>query len=150
MSKKIMLITTIICLLAVTYLPTSLADQGSAKSAVTSTQQILKDCYFAVKKAESTGANITQLIATLNDAATDLSKAQLAYASQNYDSAYTYAIQCQNKLSGIGSQANELTANAQVADNQNSIYTLLLSTVSIALVFAGFGITNFLSKKSDE
>ena len=116
-----------------------LADQGGAQNAITSAKQSISTCYAQAKQAESAGANVSSLMVTLNDAAGSLSKAELAYASNDYDSAYTYATQCQNKLGDFTSQVDALTANAQSTVNQNSLTTILLLVTSVGVLCAGVG-----------
>lgn len=123
------------------------ADQNSAQSAISSAQSSLKSSYDAVEQAQAAGANVTSLMATLNNAANSLSEAQLAYASNNYDSAYTYAIQSQNTLNGFSSQASALQQNAGNADNQNLMITVLSIVGSTAILCSGVAAWAILNRK---
>ena len=76
---------------------------------------------------------------TLNDAAGLLSKADLAYASNDYDSAYNYATQSQNGLNDIVSQANAQKAAAQQIGTQNFMFTILSLVAAVAIVCGGIG-----------
>ncbi len=111
--------------------------QNSAQAAIVSAQNNFKSCYDAAEQAQAAGANVDSLMVTLNDAAGLLSKAQLAYASNDYNSAYTYATQSQTTLNGFISQATALQQNADNNDNLNFIITILSIMGSVAILCAG-------------
>jgi len=113
------------------------ANQGGAQNAISSAKNTIKNCYDAVTQAESAGTNVDSLMITLNDAAGSLSKAELAYASNDYNSAYTYATQSQSKLGDFTSQATVLKENAQANATQNFVYTILSLAASIGILCAG-------------
>ena len=123
------------------------ADQNSAQTAIISAQNSLKSCYDATKQAQAAGANVDTLMATLNDAAGLLSEAELAYASNDYNSAYTYATQSQSKLNGFISQATALQQNALNNDNQNFIITILSIMGSVAILCVGIAAWVNLNRK---
>jgi hypothetical protein len=123
------------------------AQQGSAQSAIISAQNKLRSCYGAVKDAEAAGANVDSLMATLNEAAGLLSEAELAYASNDYNSAYKYATQSQNKLNGLISQANALQESAVSSNNQNFITVILSVISSIAILCVGITAWVVLNRK---
>jgi hypothetical protein len=123
------------------------ADQNSAQTAIMSAQNNLKTCYDAAKQAQAAGANVDSLMVTLNDAAGSLSEAELAYASNDYNSAYNYATQSQSKLNGFTSQASALQQNAINNDNQNFI-TLVSSVIgSVAILCVGIAAWVTLNRK---
>jgi ATP-dependent Zn protease len=122
------------------------ADQNSAQTAIMSAQNNLKTCYDAVKQAQAAGANVDSLMVTLNDAAGLLSEAELAYASNDYNSAYTYATQSQSKLNGFTSQATALQQNAVNNDNKNFI-TIVSSIASVAILCVGIAAWVILNRK---
>ena len=86
-------------------------------------------------------------MATLNDAAGSLSEAELAYASNDYNSAYTYATQSQTTLNGFISQATALQQNANNNDNQNFITIVLSITGSVAILCVGIFAWVILNRK---
>lgn len=123
------------------------ADQNSAQTAIMSAQNNLKTCYDAAKQAQAAGANVDSLMVTLNDAAGLLSDAELAYASNDYNSAYNYATQSQSKLNGFTFQASALRQNAINNDNQNFI-TLVSSVIgSVAILCVGIAAWVTLNRK---
>jgi prophage DNA circulation protein len=125
----------------------SVYAQGSAQAAINSAKDALKNCYTAVSEAEAAGANVDALMTTLNNAASSLSTAELAYASGDYDKAYNSAIQCQSKLNDFIPQANTLTANAQAASSQNFAFITFLSLLSLAVLGVGLGAWIVLSRR---
>lgn len=114
-----------------------LADQNSAQAAIDAAQNSLSSCLASVQRAEAAGANVDALTATLNDSADLLTEAQLAYASNDYNSAYTYATQSQSMLSGVTSQASELQQNAVNNRNQNITVLVLSVVTSVAILCVG-------------
>lgn len=123
------------------------ADQNTAQTAILSAQSSLKNCYDATKQAQNAGANVNSLTVTLNIAAQSLSEAQLAYASNDFDSAYTYAIQSQTTLNGFIPQAAALQQNANNIDNQNFLITILSIVGSIAILCVGIGAWIILNRQ---
>jgi hypothetical protein len=113
------------------------ASDGGAETAVSSAKASLKTCYDAISRAESAGANVESLMVTLNDAAGLMSKAELAYASNNYDSAYQYAKQSQSTLGDLESQANALASDAQAHQKQSQAFTSLSAIAGLGILFAG-------------
>ncbi len=121
--------------------------QNSAKEAITSAQNSLKSCYEAVEQAQDAGANVDSLVSTLNYAADSLSKAQLAYSSNDYSLALTYANQSQSSLNGVVSEASTLHDNAVNTNNQNLLITALSIIVSVAILNVGVGAWEILNKR---
>ena len=113
------------------------ASQDSAQNAITQAKVSFKTCYEAVLKAESAGANVDSLVVTLNNAAALLSKAELAYASSNYDDAYTYAAQSQSELGDFTTQANALTLNAQANAERNTTFRYISAIAGLTILTAG-------------
>lgn len=136
-SKGSVLVFFVVFLVAAIFVSPVFADQGDAQNAISSAKNTIKNCYEAVKQAESAGANVDSLMVTLNDAAGLLSKAELAYSSNDYDSAYTYATQCQSKLGDFTSQATTLADNAHANTTQNFDYVILSAVGSIGILCAG-------------
>ena len=129
-----------IFLIAAAFTSPAFAQQSGVQNAISSAQTAIKNSYDVAKQAESAGANIDSLMVTLNDAAELLSKAELAYASNNYNSAYIYATQCQSSLDNFAGQANALTTNAQANDSQNFVFTILPLAASIGLLCVGIAV----------
>jgi hypothetical protein len=129
-----------IFMIAAAFASGAFAQQSGVQNAISSAQTAIKDSYILAKQAESAGANIDSLIVKLNYAAELLSKSELAYASNDYNSAYIYATQCQSSLDNFAGQANALTTNAQANASQNLILTILPLAVSIGLLCVGIAV----------
>lgn len=115
----------------------SVACQGSAQSAINSAKNSLNTCYQAVVAAESAGANVTSLMATLNQATALLSQAELANEAQDNDDAYRYASQSQSELNGLTDQAAALEQEAIAGAAQNSQSNMLRLLVSLIIFVSG-------------
>ncbi|MCW3996531.1 MAG: hypothetical protein NWE98_10360 [Candidatus Bathyarchaeota archaeon] len=124
-------------IIALSLVPTVAAERSSAQTAIADAKNTLKNCYEAAKQAENAGASVEPLMVTLNDASALLSKADLAFASEDYSLAYNYAKQSQNKLSGFLAQANALKDSAAENRNQNYIFTLFSAFTSLGILFSG-------------
>ncbi|MCL5948891.1 MAG: hypothetical protein M1490_00235 [Candidatus Bathyarchaeota archaeon] len=135
--KSSVAVSVAVFLVAALFISPVFADQGDAQNAISLAKTTIKNCYDAVKQAESAGANVDSLMVTLNGAAGLLSKAELAYASKDYNSAYTYATQSKSKLGDFTSQATAQTANAQANATQNLMFTILSVVGSIGILCAG-------------
>jgi len=135
--KRYVTVFLAVFLVAAIFVSPVFAQQGNAQNAISSAKNTIKNCYEAVKQAESAGANVDSLMVTLNDAAGSLSKAESAYSVNDYGSAYTYATQCQSKLTDFTSQATVLTTNAKATASQNSVTTILLVVASVGILCAG-------------
>jgi hypothetical protein len=134
-------------LVATIFVSPVFAQQGNAQDAISSAKNTIKNCYDAVAQAESAGANVDSLMVTLNDAASSLSKAELAYSANDYGSAYTYATQCQSKLADLTSQAATLKTDAQAAASQNFLINILLVAVSIGVLCSGIAAWVILGRR---
>ena len=137
----------IICVATAWFAAPVFADQDSAQAAINALQNRLKTCYGAVEQAEAAGANVNSLMVNLNDAAGLLSKAQLAYASNDYNSAYTYASQSQKSLDNFVSQASALKANANQENAAVYLTTVLSTSTSVALLCVGIGAWLILNRQ---
>jgi hypothetical protein len=145
--KKIGFGIFVLAVLCGTLLISSVSAQGSGDNAINSAKDTIKNCYNAVSQAEAAGANVDDLMTKLNDAASSLSAAELAYANGDYNTADNAASQCQSKLSDFIPQANALTASAQAATTQNLLFTVFLSIFSVAVFGAGLMAWVVLSRR---
>ena len=129
-----------IFLIAAAFASPAFGQQSGVQDAISSAQTAIKNSYDVAKQAESGGANIDSLVVKLNYAAELMSKAELAYASGDYDSAYIYATQCQSSLDNFVGQANALTTNAQANASQNLVLTILPLVTSVGLLCVGIAV----------
>jgi type II secretory pathway pseudopilin PulG len=124
------------------------AEQAGVSTAISSAKTTILDCYNAAKDAEAAGANITVLVGTLNEAGSLLSQAELAYATNDFDTAYDLAVQSQNTLSGFVAGANALRDAAVQQQNQGFLVNVVGSVIgTFVVIAAGFAAWLLLKKR---
>ena len=132
------IITLSLILLAVsTFLPLVHADQAAAAAALASAKARIATCYRAAEEAENAGANITALVAVLNDAGLLLSRAEYAYSISNFDAAQDLAAQSQSLLSNFVAEATVLKETAVAQRTQDFLINIVGSTAG---TFAVLGV----------
>lgn len=146
LNKKVAcnLLALVICAFAVTF---PLTQGQGAGSAISQAQNALASSTQAVAEAQLAGANVDVLIATLQEAAGLLSKAQFANSAEDYSEANDYANQCQNKLSGVAAEASSLQQTAENQKTQSSIFTIITLLISAALLVSGIASWFILNKR---
>ena len=143
-------VTLFIILLLSVALVTSpvLADQASAQAIISSAKENILTCYNAAREAEAAGANITDLTGTLNEAGLLLSKAESAYAANDFATAFNLAAQSQNLLTNFVAEANALKETAAQQQNQDYLINVVGSTIGTLIVIAiGIALWFFLKRK---
>jgi len=131
-----------------TFLPLARADQTDAATAIASAKEQISICYQAAKEAEGAGANITALVAVLNDAGTLLSRAEFAYSISDFDAARDLAIQSQNTLGGFISEASASKETATQQRNQDFLINVVGSIIgTFAVLGVGIAAWIFLKRK---
>lgn len=130
------------------FLPLAQADQTNAATAIASAKDQILICYQAAKEAEGAGANITALVAVLNDAGTLLARAEFAYSISDFGTARDLAIQSQSILGDFISEANTSKETATQHRNQDFLINVVGSIAgTFAVIVAGFVAWRFLKKK---
>lgn len=147
--KESVAIAIILLLGLITVVPSPVwADQTDASTAISSVKNTILDCYNAAKQAEAAGANITVLVGTLNEAGSLLSQAELAYATNDFDTAFNLATQSRNTLSNFIGEANTLQETATQQQNQDFLINVVGSVIgTFAVIAVGFTVWFFLKKK---
>jgi hypothetical protein len=121
-----------------TFLPLARARyQTAAAAATASAKKQILICYQAAKEAEEAGANITALVAVLNDAGMLLSRAEFAYSVSDFDEARDFAIKSQNTLSDFISEANASKETASQQRNQDFLINVVGSIIGTLAVLGG-------------
>ncbi len=123
------------------------AQQSNTASAISMAQSELVTCYEAARMAEASGANISQLTRTLNDAGSLLSRAELAFSTGDNDSAQSLAIQSQNELTSFISEANSLQTSASQIRSNSFLLNFVGSISGTIAVIVGSLIVWFLLKR---
>ncbi len=149
--SKTPIVLSIILLLFVTVVASPVwAEQSNASTAISSAKNRILDCYNAAKEAEAAGANITALAATLNEAGSLLSQAELAYAANDFSTAVNFAVQSQNVLNGFVGEANALKETAVQQENQDFLINVVGSIIGAFVVIVVGGLLWLLLKRKYE
>lgn len=110
-------------------------SEGDAAQALAGARQTIRDCYMAVLAAEEAGANVTELVNTLNVAGDLYSRAVLAYSSGDYGLTVRLCNDVQNTLSGFVFKADSLRVSALEEGRRDFLYNVVGSGVgAIAVV----------------
>jgi hypothetical protein len=126
------------------------STESDASSAIAQAQQRIEVCYSAAADAAKAGANVTSLLSDLDDAGQLLSNASLAFQNGDYDSAYSFAVQCNSTLVGFEANATSLK-NAAVQQGRWVFWVDIVgSTVGTFVVICGGVLLWFFLKKRYE
>lgn len=122
--------------------------ESDARAAVSEAQRRINTCYRAAADAAKASANVTDLLALLNEAGSSLSMAELALRRGDFDSASTLARLCEEKLVGFEDWAAGLRDSAVNAGNWDFAVNVVGSSIGavIVLVF-GFVVWSLLRKR---
>jgi hypothetical protein len=146
--KRTFFLIAILLFVISTFLPLAQAEQTDAATAIASAKEQILTCYQAAKEAEGAGANITALVAVLNDAGTLLSRAEFTYSISDFDTARDLAIQSQNTLGDFISEANTSKETATQQQNQDFLINVVGSIIgTFAVLSAGIAAWIFLKRK---
>jgi hypothetical protein len=152
--SNVRFITTIFIFLvvfAVLFVPPVFAySENEAKTAIETAESEVLTCYDAAFEAEKAGANISVLLSALDEAGLSLSKAKLAYSEGDFDSAVSFANECQYKLNGFVDQATSLRSDAEQAGYLDFMVNFVGSGVgALCIVVGGFALWTFLKKREE-
>jgi signal transduction histidine kinase len=116
-------------------------QQSEALQAINSAQAAINTAYTQVRTADAAGAQVSDLISTLNTAIRDLNQARTAYDAANYGQAITLA-------TSVGNEADVVTSEAQnrahIATTQFQVQLIAAITlVVVVVVVLYFGITRW-------
>ena len=138
------------CVLLVACAPSLVhgADEHDAGLAVASAESRVAECYNFALDAERAGANVSELLRVLNEAGDLLSKAELAYGVGDYDSAATYAAQCEGRLAGFEVQAQALRDSAAWQRQLDLMVNVVGSAAgAVAVLVGGWLVWRYLRRK---
>lgn len=122
-------------------------DESDAVAAIAEAEEEIVLCYDAVAEADEAGANVTALLATLDEAGELLSEAELFLSVGDFDSAVYFAGQSQAVLNGFVEEAEALTEEAVRERYWDLVVNVGGSVVgAVAVVGGGFAVWT-LSKR---
>jgi hypothetical protein len=123
-------------------------DESDVRSSIIENEEKIVTCYNAVKEANEAGANVTNLLSTLNVAGELLSKAKLAYSYGDYASAKNFSDQSKNMLKDFVDKAKELKENAEQARYWDFMLNFVGSALgALTILVGGFVLWTFLKKR---
>jgi len=125
-------------------------DEIDAGSAIAVAEERIAVCYQAVADADEAGANVTALLAILNEAGLLLSSANLAYKLGDFDSAFNLSLLSQEMLDGFVAEAGVLRENAMQQGYWDFMVNVVGSIVGAAVVVCGGFVVWFLLKRRYE
>jgi len=137
LSRSLILLVLCVFLLSGLSVSCRAASESDAQSAIDQASQRVVVCYGAVVNATKAGANASALLSVLDDAGSMLFKAQVAFASGNFDSANDSARQSIQKLDGFEAQALGLQNAAARAGYSNFMFKVVGSMVGTVIVLVG-------------
>ena len=120
-------------------------DEADARSAIAAVEERIVVCYQAVADADGAGANVTALLAVLDEAGLLLSRANL-YRMKNSSLAFDFAVQSQEKLNGLEAEAGVLRENAMQQGYWDFMVNVVGSIVGTVVVVCGGFVVWFLLK----
>ncbi len=117
----------------------SAASEAEARDAVYSARSMFVSNYLEVADAGKAGANISDLLVTLNKAGDLLSRADLALEKGDYNGTLSFAHESEQMLIGFGEEASAIRdAAAQKGYSDFLIYMVGSVLGTVVVVLASF------------
>ncbi|MEM2507012.1 MAG: hypothetical protein QXF61_08240 [Nitrososphaeria archaeon] len=124
------------------------SNQSDAELQIRLAEEEVLNCYRAVYGAEKAGANVSELLNSLNRAGWLLSQAKHAYNCGDYDLAFSLANQSLTELAGFIEKANSLRMSAEQARFFDFMINFVGSAVgALTIVVGGYGVWLYLKKR---
>ena len=124
------------------------AEKVEADEALVRAEEDLASAYVAVEDAGIAGANVSVLLVRLDITGGLLSDAYNAYRLGDFDRAYTYAVNCSDRIAEIVSEALGLKSQAERAYNDMLLLTAGASSAGLSVLFVlSLFVWRFLKKK---
>jgi hypothetical protein len=113
-------------------------SQNEASAEVAAANNALTEAFSAVAQAEKAQANVTDLTLKLNEAGTELAKADNAFRVGDYGNAIVQAQRCVDSVQGVVVEAQILKVDAEIARRNQLMLTAALSSIGlVALLGVG-------------
>ena len=122
-------------------------DGVEAGSAIAVAEERIVVCYKAVADADEAGANTTALLANITEAGWLLSRAELSYKMDDFDSALYFADQSRESLNGLDIEADVLRKDAMQQRYWDFMVNVVGSAVGAVVVVCGGFVVWFLLKR---
>jgi len=123
-------------------------SEDTAATSIEGAENAFVSAYQAVLEVEQVGANVSGLLAQLNEAGEFLAKAHMAYRLWNFDNATSSADQSKDIGIEVENKAYELKDSARGANIQRMWLTIMGSVLGVILVASGsFWVWHFLKRR---
>lgn len=126
-----------VCVFAVAPRAFAVTSQD-ASSSIASADQALRSAFSGAADAEKSGANVSALMARLNDAGGNLTSAEVALDAGDYSDAVNLANACKSLADGVSRDASVLKADAVAASGlwwQTVLFSAVGSLVVVVVLF---------------
>jgi hypothetical protein len=117
-----------------------------ATDAIGQAEVSLNSAFVAVAEAQDAGADVARLLERLEAAGDFLSEAHLTFRSGDYEAARLLAVECENKVEGVVTEAGQLETAAELAKIENLSLTAFWSGFGLILLVI-FGVVGWMILK---
>jgi hypothetical protein len=123
-------------------------DEAEAGAAVSDAEERVVVCYRAVADADGAGANVTGLLGVLDEAGLLLSRADLAFVTGDFDSAFNLAVESRGVLDNFVVEADALRDDAIQRRSWDFMVNVVGSAVGAAVgVFGSYIVWLWLKRR---
>jgi len=112
-------------------------SEDTAATSIEGAENALVSAHQAVLEAEQVGANVSGLLAQLNDAGEFLAKAHMAHTLGDFDEAIRLASLCSEISESVKDEADEMRVKAYDLRVMGSWLTMSVSLVGVVVVSFG-------------
>jgi len=140
-ASKLLVLSFVLAFLASIFVPKAFASNSKviAITGIERAENVLVSAFQAVLAAEQVGANVSDLLAQLNEAGEFLAEAHMVYRLEDFDEATRFADLCYDVGERVRSLADELRVEAYGSRTMGFWLTMTGSLVGVvAVVFGSF------------
>jgi len=148
--SKLLVLLIVLVFSASIFMPEILASnsEDTAAASIEGAENALVLAYQAVLEVEQVGANVSGLLAKLNEAGELLAKAHMAYRLEDFDNATSSADQSKDVGIELENEAYELKNSAWHENIQRLWLTIMGSVLGVIVIVSGsFWTWRFLKRR---
>ena len=148
--SKLLVLLIVLAFSSSIFTPEILASnsEDTATTSIERAENALVSAYQAVLEVEQVGANVSGLLAKLNEAGELLANAHMAYRLEDFDNATSSANQSKDVGVEVENEAYELKNSAWHENIQRLWLTIMGSVLGVILVASGsFWVWRFLKRR---
>ena len=137
--SKLLVLFFVLAFLVSIFMPEIFASnsEDTATTSIDGAENALVSAYQAVLEVEQVGANVSDLLAQLNEAGEFLAKAHMAHTLGDFDEAIRSASLCSEISESVKNDANEMRVKAHGLRAMGSWLTMSVSLVGVVVVSFG-------------